>query len=387
MKLTMPYHKNPAVKRAWWDEDNFLHWEIDRGAKKKRLTKAFVETLFVFFSELYKLGEPELIRGAVCEFIQEHGPLWPGNCVNGSHVASCLVTFIGLTDAVKGFRKLGMPSMMFETLANYYFFYPLGDWLEYWDSGDPIPILPRGSSQRLRDARLLQEIYYDSPTTISHAEFSRQKHLLWRPATPEYATFMTVEDSPEFWPRFHVPRKFALYTWEDKKKWFIEELGWNACELLREGMQFYPVLNRDREGGMGHASIHVRCKDAYTFAIACLVLEWRYRVCPVCGVPSMGSTCGSPRCKKESLTSAPKQRVLDYLYRQKARDRITEEQYDFCKLRADELFWEDEIEDPRKLMQEVVASLKEQWPDEDFSFILKGFGSRTRRTLEKRKLT
>ena len=81
--------------------------------------------------------------------------------------------------------------------------------------------------------------------------------------------------------------------------------------------------------------------------------------------------------------------MLDYLYRQKARDKITEEQYEFCKLEADEFFWEDEIKDPLELMQEVVASMKDEWPDNDndFSFILKGFGSRTCKVPGKRNLS
>lgn len=386
MEFKMPYHRNPVVKKVWWDEgDGNLHWEIDRRAGKKVLKGKFVKDLVL-------LTHQQDVEGSLLKFIGEYGPLWAGNSIRGLDALSDLLVLGLIADTIEGFRLLDVPPLRAQKCADLFVFRPLEEWLKKWKPEDPVPIVSPKHRRDLERGLLLAHARCALENFIPQAPGSneprRKKYVLWKPPYPLAFGFplVAVEDTPEFWPRFRLPKK-PLDTWGQKKRWFLEELGRNVCELLRENMEFYPAIVSDPEGLMGRASICVRCKDAYTFAIARLMFEWRYRKCPVCGEPAIGSTCGSSRCIKENLKTAPKQRVLDYLYRQKARDKITEEQYEFCKLQADEFFWEDEAKDPLELMQEVVASMKDEWPDKDFSFILKGFGSRTRKVPGKRSLS
>lgn len=372
VEFKMPYHRNPVVKKVWWDKDGNLCWKIDQQAKKKVLRGKFVKDLVLL------THQPDRLLELLPKFVQKYGPLWSGDCIGGLDALSNLWTFACIAPIIDGFRLPGVPPSWAQAYADTFLFKAL----EKWDPEIPILILPRGFLKNPKEGLSLAQALHAIENAIGINELPRRKYLLWRPPYPlaHDFPFVAVEDSPEFWPRFHIPKK-PLNTWEKKKDWFITELGWNVSQFLHENIEFYPAMVMDsKHGGMGHASICVKCKDAFTFAVASLVFEWRFRKCPVCGKPAAGSTCGSPRCMKENLWTAPKQRVLNYLYRQKARDKISEEQYEFCKEKADEFFREDEIEDPRSLIREVVASMKEKWPNEDFSFILKGFGSRTRKT-------
>lgn len=389
MEFKMPYHRNPVVKKVWWAQDGNLRWEIDQRAGKKRAEKKVLKGKFV--KDLVLLTHQQDVEGSLLKFIGEYGPLWSGNSIRGLDALSDLWTFAYVSATIEGLRLPGVPPLWAQSYAERFFFKPLEEWLKAWKPEDPVPVLSPQFLKYPNSELFSAQVRYAVETLIPQAlgvdKAPRRKYVLWRPPYPSASDlpFVAVEDTPEFWPRFRLPKK-PLDTWEARKEWFIAELGRNVCERLRENMEFYPAIVRDPEGLMGHASICMRCKDAYTFAIARLMFEWRYRKCPVCGEPAIGSTCGSSRCIKENLKTAPKQRVLDYLYRQKRRDKITEEQYEFCKLEADELFWEDEIKDPRELMQEVVASMKDEWPDKDLSFILEGFGSRSRKVPGKRNL-
>lgn len=375
MELNMPYHRNPAVKKAWWDpQDGYFKWEIDRGAKKKVLRREFVEALIRLTHGACTYN----LLDALPAFVQEYGPLWSGNRIEGTRALSHLWTFACIAPIVEGLRQLGVPPRWSQEYADSFVFAPLEAWLERWRPEEPVLILPPEYLKDPRQGFLLAQARYAVENFIPAAfgvnRPPRRKYALWRPPLPSSfrGPFVAVEDTPEFWPRFRLPKE-PLDTWEKKKEWFIRELGRNVCELLREGMEFYPVIVKDPDGGMGHAVIRARCKDAFTFAMAHLVFEWRYRVCPVCGKPAIGSTCGSSRCKKASLTTAAKQQVLDYLYHQQRRGKITGEQYDLCKQIADR--WKH-LNNAGRLMAKVAASMQKKWPERDFSFILKGFGSR-----------
>jgi len=376
MEFKMPYHRNPVVKEVWWDPDGNLRWEIDQCPKKKLPKGKFVKDLVQLTRQQ---GDVEV---ALLKFIKEYGPLWSGDSIRGLDALSDLLVLGLIADTIEGFRLLDVPPLRAQKCADLFVFRPLEEWLKKWKPEDPVPIVSPKYRRDLESGLLLAHACCALENFIPQAPGSneprRKKYVLWKPPYPLAFDFpfVAVEDTPEFWPRFRLPKK-PLDTWGQKKKWFREELGRNVCELLRENIEFFPGIVSDPEGLMGRASIRIRCKDAFTFAIVNLMFEWRYRKCPVCGEPAIGSTCGSSRCIKENLKTAPKQRVLDYLYHQKRRDKITEEQYEFCKLEADELFWKDEIKDPRELMQEVVASMKDEWPDKDLSFILEGFGSKT----------
>lgn len=383
MELNMPYHKNPAVKKAWWDlQDGYFKWEIDRGAKKKVLRREFVEALVRLTHGVSTYN----LLDALPAFVQEYGPLWSGNRIEGTRALSHLWTFACIAPIVEGLRQPGVPPDWSQAYADSFVFSPLEEWLRRWNPEERIPILPPEYLKDPRQGLALAQARYAVenfiPTALGVERPPRRKYALWRPPLPSSfkAPFVAVEDTPAFWPRFRLPKK-PLDTWEKKKDWFIHELGRNVCELLRKGMEFYVDITREPEGsmgygGMGHAVIRARCKDAFTFAMAHLVFEWRYRVCPACGKPAIGSTCGSSRCKKDSLKTAGKQRVLDYLYHQQRGGKITGEQYDLCKQIADR--WKH-LDDVSRLMAKVAASMQKKWPERDFSFILKGFGSRSRK--------
>lgn len=373
MELNMPYHRNPAVKKAWWDpQDGYFKWEIDRGAKKKVLRQEFV-------NKLVQLSRTPSIE-AILRFTEEYGPLWSGNGVRSTLALSRLWVVAHLWVVVLGLREIGQPKKPFADYADAFLFSPLEEWLSTWDPDVPIPVLPPGFHEKPQETvaqailRSQADMAIKALARVAGSKPPRRRFALWCPPdwTGSGTCFVAVEDSNEYWPRFRLPKE-PLDTWEKKKEWFIRELGRNVCELLREGMEFYPVIVKDPDGGMGHAVIRARCKDAFTFAMAHLVFEWRYRVCPVCGKPAIGSTCGSSRCKKASLTTAAKQQVLDYLYHQQRRGKITGEQYDLCKQIADR--WKH-LDDAGRLMAKVAASMQKKWPERDFSFILKGFGSR-----------
>ena len=74
------------------------------------------------------------------------------------------------------------------------------------------------------------------------------------------------------------------------------------------------------------------------------------------------------------MSTAPKQAVLDYLYRQAKRGKLTQDEYDFIKLKINKLF---KLEKDTKtgLFKKVLNVIIKQWPDRDFAF-LDGFGSR-----------
>lgn len=405
MEVNWPVEfRNPVCRRVWV-EGYYLCWEADQ-KEERTLSGRFRRELAELRADL----------SHVVDLFNRYGPLWRGDRIRVAEALSRIRTFQLLWQLWNG--------TLSEVEAA--FFAPLRRSRKQWDNiaaragvAGANLILPRGFTktplQGMDEAVLKARVYQAAEMrlkgvtpppivegdelllTVPVAELAkaaiaalqpdaeerlrasaenllrrRRKSQLWLIVNEKGdAEFVPVEPSTEFWPCFRLPGK-PLKDPEAKAAWLSRELVRNGVDLLRSNLKM--DVKRCGDG----AALTIFPADAFTWCVGSVLLEHEGEQprCPICGrLAPPGRRYCSKQCAKKAQATAPKQKVLGYLYPQVKRGRLTSEQYGFVKglLREEPLRTE---KDDGAIVRAVVDALACQWPGANFTWIQEGYGAR-----------
>jgi hypothetical protein len=384
MITVKPYY-NSKVKNAWKEgegNDIYICWEIEENSRKKRNRIALDEK---FLWKLIYIGiEPN--PDSLVELTKEYGPIFKttNNKISWSLHSSEILILTWFYWFVGGLKEeKGDDPILFDNFIRYFF-----------------EIIHRRLDLHVNANNGLKVIYY--PDRDWYLNWERCKELAYNTAYAEYVKngmkndnnwpsnakffLLAVEDedqlAPRPWPLFKIPPKDLNDT--KKAKWLLNECQRNIIDYLKKHITLKPYFE-NQKGSLKY-KIMFEYDDAYTWALEKLASR-NIKKCLKCGRITMGLKYCSSKCEKAYMKTASKQKVLDYLKHQQKRNKLTLEQYEFCKLlfnddKVSNGFFEEKdgktkMKDSKVLMVEIKNALSNKYQS-DFSF-LDGYGSKTKR--------